>query len=465
MSEAPRIFVGSSSKKKTLKLANQICEDLAKAGFTPRHWEKVFGLGDYTMEVLLREARTSDGAIFLFTADDTMIAGEEEVGITRDNVIFEAGLFTSVLGTKRSIIFHEKGVKLPSDFFGVTVKTFVEAFPNVEPIVAHFEAELGGTKSTGPQTLGDVPIYQDYELTRELLGSDDYPKDWTQRLVYIGPKGAKNWLNVVHGSDHAAKTVAHATRQAVKNAVNNIEEVDTFISFGPGDGGLDKELITALSNRLGAITYIPVDINIDFTKTAIMEASPFAHVPFGIVADFEDRFKYVMETVGSYKNGCTVFSLLGYTLDNLDRAEDVFVTNVKNHMKTGDYLLLDLSVQGPQWSPDKEKVMNPPGYSPEYKRFFATSIARRLHECFHTVMSEFDTRIGCLPADRSKIGDSKVLLVVDNRSRLELFKFTRHNYKDFLEWLEKNLRLKIVFKHITPRDGVADFAVVLARKT
>ena len=421
----------------------------------------MFELGDITVDRLISEAKNCHGAIFVFARDDDITSRDVTSKITRDNVIFEAGVFTSVLGIKRSIIFAEEGTKILSDLSGVTLKTFSSEFQNIDPLVSHFKSQLAN--ATARPNAGEVPIYQDGDLTKKLLDSDPYPKDWIQRLVYIGHKGAKNWLNVAQGSDYSSRTVAYKTRQAIKEAVNRVEEAKMLISFGPGDGTLDQELITVLSTRIGSVSYIPVDINIEFTKRAIMQMPASVHVPLGIVADFEERMGYALDQALPHRNGRTIFSLLGYTLANLDRSESVFITGVKEHMKVGDYLLLDLSIQGPDWSEDREKVMKPAEYSDAYKKLLATGITRRRNECFNQVLHDFNTRIVCHQTDRSEIENSKILLVTDGQSGLELFKFTRYDYPSFKRWLV-SMGFEIVFDKPTERDRVADFAVVLARK-
>ena len=57
-----------------------------------------------------------------WTADDAPAADAPEPGQAspRDNVVFEAGLFGSALGMRRTFILHANGAKLPSDLLGLT---------------------------------------------------------------------------------------------------------------------------------------------------------------------------------------------------------------------------------------------------------------------------------------------------------------------------------------------------------
>jgi predicted nucleotide-binding protein len=56
------------------------------------------------LDRLLEAKTTYQYAIFIFTPDDTITIRGEDVLVTRDNVIFEAGLFMSHLGRKRTFI-------------------------------------------------------------------------------------------------------------------------------------------------------------------------------------------------------------------------------------------------------------------------------------------------------------------------------------------------------------------------
>lgn len=76
------------------------------------------------MENLLEIARECDGAVFVLAPDD-MIKNETDHngGIeftARDNVLAEAGLFYGNLGTKNVVLYKLDGVKMPTDWNGIT---------------------------------------------------------------------------------------------------------------------------------------------------------------------------------------------------------------------------------------------------------------------------------------------------------------------------------------------------------
>jgi hypothetical protein len=120
----PRIFVGSSGKQvKLLQALTRGLDDVAQV----EPWTTSFNPGTTTLERLIELAREVDFAVFVFAQDDWTTA--EPSGSTttgsgqaspRDNVVFEAGLFGSALGMRRTFILHARGAKLPTDLLGLT---------------------------------------------------------------------------------------------------------------------------------------------------------------------------------------------------------------------------------------------------------------------------------------------------------------------------------------------------------
>lgn len=87
---------------------------------------EAFPPGKSTLEALQNQVERTDFALMVFSHDDIIHIREEEKRITRDNVIYELGLFTGVLGPERAFILAEDGEKgsLPlrilSDVEGIT---------------------------------------------------------------------------------------------------------------------------------------------------------------------------------------------------------------------------------------------------------------------------------------------------------------------------------------------------------
>ncbi len=122
--EKPRIFLGSSGKQeKLLKALTRGLESVADV----EPWTTSFNPGTTTLQRLIDLTGEVDFAAFVFAQDDWTAesdpaADPEEPGQAspRDNVVFEAGLFGSALGLRRTFILHANGAKLPSDLLGLT---------------------------------------------------------------------------------------------------------------------------------------------------------------------------------------------------------------------------------------------------------------------------------------------------------------------------------------------------------
>jgi hypothetical protein len=129
--EKPRIFLGSSGQQeKLLKALTRGLETVAQV----EPWTTSFDPGTTTLQRLLDLAREVDFAAFVFARDDwtsesapASDSPEPGQASPRDNVVFEAGLFGSALGMRRTFILHASGAKLPSDLLGLTTVRYDQA--------------------------------------------------------------------------------------------------------------------------------------------------------------------------------------------------------------------------------------------------------------------------------------------------------------------------------------------------
>ncbi len=120
----PRIFLGSSGKQeKLLKALTRGLETVAHV----EPWTTSFDPGTTTLQRLIDLTGEVDFAAFVFAQDDwttesdpTSASAEHVQASPRDNVVFEAGLFGSALGLRRTFILHANDAKLPSDLLGLT---------------------------------------------------------------------------------------------------------------------------------------------------------------------------------------------------------------------------------------------------------------------------------------------------------------------------------------------------------
>ena len=122
----PVMFIGSSAEQRTI--GEEIAQQLKFDDLSVHLWTTgVFGPSGVPVEELLTEADAADFAAFIAGPDDLVMTRKQKVGVPRDNVIFEAGVFVAKLGRERVFLVteHDGGVKLPTDLLGITPVTYV----------------------------------------------------------------------------------------------------------------------------------------------------------------------------------------------------------------------------------------------------------------------------------------------------------------------------------------------------
>lgn len=120
----PRIFIASSVEGKDVADALEI--GLQHDGVCTA-WHEAFPLSQNTIDTLLRRCAENDFAIFVFSPDDRVTIRSQKYASTRDNVLFESGLFMGMHGKSRAFIVmsHEiPDFHVPSDLLGFTPATY-----------------------------------------------------------------------------------------------------------------------------------------------------------------------------------------------------------------------------------------------------------------------------------------------------------------------------------------------------
>jgi Predicted nucleotide-binding protein containing TIR-like domain len=121
----PSMFVGSS--RESLQIAYTIQENLEHAVEVTVWPQGIFRLSDSTLDSLIETLDRFDFGVFVLSADDIALIREEKHSVTRDNVVFELGLFIGRLGKKRNFLVMPRGsndFRLPTDLLGMTPATF-----------------------------------------------------------------------------------------------------------------------------------------------------------------------------------------------------------------------------------------------------------------------------------------------------------------------------------------------------
>jgi hypothetical protein len=120
----PRVFIGSSAEGLPIAETLQVLLDYE---CEVEIWSQgVFAPGGFTLGSLARAAISYDFAVLVVSPDDTTEMRGRVRSVTRDNVIFELGLFMGALGSQRTYMLFDRYNEpdLPSDLAGVTPITY-----------------------------------------------------------------------------------------------------------------------------------------------------------------------------------------------------------------------------------------------------------------------------------------------------------------------------------------------------
>lgn len=120
----PTLFIGSA--RESIAIVDALALGLRDCAQITR-WDVggAFRVGEFSLESLLNQVEMSDFAVFVLGQDDRTESRGESLPSPRDNVIFEAGLFTSALGRSRTFfVVDSRGTKRPSDWDGLGYLTY-----------------------------------------------------------------------------------------------------------------------------------------------------------------------------------------------------------------------------------------------------------------------------------------------------------------------------------------------------
>lgn len=122
-----RIFIGSSSEE--LLIAESV-KKILEPEFEVVIWNdtvwdtSVFKINNNFLHDLLKATLQFDYGILLGTTDDKVIVRDSEVLQSRDNILFELGLFMGRLGLSKCAFVVEKELNILSDVKGISLARF-----------------------------------------------------------------------------------------------------------------------------------------------------------------------------------------------------------------------------------------------------------------------------------------------------------------------------------------------------
>ncbi|MBB3112790.1 putative nucleotide-binding protein [Paenibacillus phyllosphaerae] len=114
----PNVFIGCS--REAIHYARAVSAQLEYHAQVNPWYAGTFQANDFTMEALERELDANDFAVFIFAADDVALIRQKPVFITRDNTVFEMGLFWGRLGRKRVFAIIPRDLPSRSDLIANT---------------------------------------------------------------------------------------------------------------------------------------------------------------------------------------------------------------------------------------------------------------------------------------------------------------------------------------------------------
>ena len=127
-----RIFIGSSSEELTLaESTKKILEpEFEVTIWNDTVWDTaVFKINNNFLHDLLKATLQFDFGILLGTTDDKVVVRKQEKLQSRDNVLFELGLFMGRLGLLKCAFVVEKELNILSDIKGISLARFSKNEP------------------------------------------------------------------------------------------------------------------------------------------------------------------------------------------------------------------------------------------------------------------------------------------------------------------------------------------------
>jgi len=160
-----RVFIASSIEG--LKIARALQLELEGWAETTLWTQGIFRPSSTVLDDLINISSDYDCAVFVFSADDVNSIREQFVA-TRDNVVFELGLFIGKLGKERTFLIvpkNQERLLLPTNLLGLTYLPFDSDRTNLQ-------AALGPASTRIMETLrsvGALPMKKKEDDFQQLL--------------------------------------------------------------------------------------------------------------------------------------------------------------------------------------------------------------------------------------------------------------------------------------------------------
>ncbi len=355
-----RIFIASSSE--ALPYAKQFKVLLEEnPRFFPVVWNEegvVFKTAQTYIESLVSSLSNFEYAVMIFHPDDfAEIKGKKTV-TTRDNVVFEYGLFVGWLGRDHCYIVQPENIplRIPSDLFGVTnanykflntknKKRISQLMTPAANLIASRIAEVNKEIKAPPRNIQIINSYMHMASTQlktytKLEECIRMGRTLPEEILYWSVESSTSWLNYEQETFENANAPLALLARAIEKI--SVGENINFISLGCGSGAKDVLIINMLRPNERAIGYFPIDQSYTLLENAIQEILGRINADDlfvrGIRADFRQLHSF--SNVFKSQVSKNLFSLLGCTLGNYDEVS--LLDTISACMNPGDLFILEV---------------------------------------------------------------------------------------------------------------------------
>ncbi|ACX67409.1 Predicted nucleotide-binding protein containing TIR-like domain-containing protein [Paenibacillus sp. cl141a] len=252
----PNLFIGSS--REAIKYARAIHEQIKRSAQVTPWYGGTFGANMYTMEALEKQLASSDFGVFVFSPDDVALIRGKHVFVTRDNTLFEMGLYWGRLGRRRVYCIIPDQVEADSSSVQDVIVKDYHLLSDLQGITL-LEYELRSDddyKSAVDVACGHILSAIEtegfYNNPSTLIEQKDAELRRKQSVLHFFWEYNRN----VHVSDEAEKY--HALSEAVRNSLLPPAAGD-FRVTGAAFWGRRDEGIAQIGGNVGKGRYFPFD--------------------------------------------------------------------------------------------------------------------------------------------------------------------------------------------------------------
>jgi hypothetical protein len=486
----PTLFIGSSSE--SLTIAENLQSNLDKYAEVTVWNQGVFRINESTFQSLLRAVEDFDFACMILGEEDIAIMRGTKKMITRDNVIFEMGLFLGRLGKDRVFILYEHShmPDLPSDLLGITFldfdltsrsdKNYKAALAPASLVMREYITKYGKKASQGnvlPKRRVDATLERgstrfldvvvdgalyvadtEAPLKRGLIKAIMSGGTVPMKYLYCTDEGCRFWLEICRWPEYTFyhKSVAQLRSEIGEIAAISRERTKSYafdlISLGSGNGEKDNLILRELCNGLHGSErnyYYPIDINAEMLVQAVKGAMPGIERDKVNVKAIVGDILTVQQFRSIYEERATInfFSILGNTLGNND--EKFLFRALREAMLPGDLILIEVNVQkGRLTSMVMDEIYQRHDFVP-LKSLGVEFNPESMHYLQKTDLSEVPDTLSTIASYESAVIDGRTI------KDIQLSIVHHYNPTEFVPHVENALSVNNIYA--SNRDGVGLF--------